>query len=69
MGAIRMMAANNGINRKTGYRHEHKKKKSLERHLNTRFLQQIYQIQQRVTGAIGISADFPHGKKGEYQDF
>jgi hypothetical protein len=26
-------------------------------------------IQPRVTGAIGISADFPHGKKGEYQDF
>jgi hypothetical protein len=32
MGAIVMVAANDGINHETGYEHEHEKKKALERH-------------------------------------
>jgi hypothetical protein len=32
MGAIVMVAANDGINHETGYRHEHEKKKAWERH-------------------------------------
>ena len=32
MGAIMMVAANDGINRETGYGHEREKKNQLERH-------------------------------------
>jgi hypothetical protein len=32
MGAIVMVAANEGINHETSYRHEHEKKKAWERH-------------------------------------
>ena len=32
MGAMVIMAANDGINHETGYRHEHEKKKAWERH-------------------------------------
>jgi hypothetical protein len=32
MGAIVMVAANDGINHETGYGHEHEKKKALEGH-------------------------------------
>jgi hypothetical protein len=32
MGAIVIMAANEGINHETGYRHEHEKKKAWEGH-------------------------------------
>ena len=32
MGAIVMVAANEGINHETGYGHEHEKKKASERH-------------------------------------
>ena len=32
MGAIVIVAANDGINHETGYRHEHEKKKAWERH-------------------------------------
>ena len=32
MGAIMMVAANEGINDETGYGHEHEKKKASERH-------------------------------------
>jgi len=32
MGAIVMVATNDGVNHVTGYGHEHEKKKALERH-------------------------------------
>ena len=32
MGAIVIVAANDGINHETGYRHEHENKKAWERH-------------------------------------
>jgi hypothetical protein len=67
MGAIVMVAANEGINHETGYGHEHEKKKALERHHIP--LPPAYEICRRRTNSSEEAMEAPppaHGRRQSY---